>query len=110
MKSFCQSLALFLIVPLLFYSLWRDVSSRYTNEEGSLDVINTFDTFDTDDNLWEYPQLSVSARAAVLMTEDGRVIYGKNENEPLEMASFSPKTMQAWSSIPFVKPIYSLSA
>ena len=99
MKSFCQSLALFLILPLLFYSLWRDASKGLLREGEAIDVIGTVDT---DALPLESPALSVSARAAVLMTEDGRVIFGKNENEPMEMASCT-KVMTAILAIEYLR-------
>ena len=83
MKQSIASLALFLILPLLFFFVMEDFSALFEKSDASLVMKEEKPPI----TLAEPPALSLSAKHAVLMTDQGHIVYGKNEHVPTEMAS-----------------------
>ncbi len=97
MKNILSNIALLLILPLLILSLMNDFSAQFQSEEVSTVMNDTVITT----MLAENPALETSAKHAVLITANGHIIYGKNENVRAEMASCT-KIMTALLAIEYL--------
>ncbi len=99
MRQKLSSAALLLLLPLLLYSLMGDFQALFQADMPA-EILNELPLTET--TLAEVPVLSLSAKAAILMTEDGRVIYGKNEHERLAPAS-TTKVMTAYLALRYLE-------
>lgn len=84
MKHVLPSAALLLILPLLILSLMGDFSALLDVNEKTRAAMNEIAL---EGLVTDPPSLSLSAKHALLMTQDGHIIYGKNEEMRAEPAS-----------------------
>lgn len=99
MKNILSSIGLFLVFPLLFFSLMGDFASQF---ETSGDLSPVMGEAVAAAMLADNPALSVSAKNAILMTANGHIIFAKNENERAEPASCT-KIMTAMLAIEYLQ-------